>query len=42
MMIPGIKIPETPHKHNYAMWVYPSPNLMIYADCSACGGNTAD
>lgn len=36
MMIPGIKIHETPHKHNYAMWVYPSPNL-IYADCSACG-----
>lgn len=37
MMIPGLTIPEPPHKHNYAMWVYPSPNLMIYADCSACG-----
>lgn len=35
-IIPGFKIPEPPHKHNYAVWVYPSSDYKIYPECSAC------
>jgi hypothetical protein len=35
MRIPGIKIPEPPHKHGFALWVYPAQDS-IYAECSAC------
>lgn len=37
MMIPGLTIPEPPHKHEHALWYYPMDDYLIYAECSACG-----
>ena len=36
MIIPGMTIPETQHKHSIGLWVF-AYETAVFGECSACG-----